>query len=213
MWAALAAAAAAVIGGVASRREGSRQREFANRQSSSAHQRAMTDLRLAGLNPILAAQQPAASPTPSTPDPGRGLTSGGIAAASLMLERKKVAADVDLKTSTARKLDEETNIRHFDTEGARWKAQLFRRLNQMLQGAPSGTGILDMLNKIIGGDTSKSSAKRLLGPKQKWHHDVWKRPKKQRKPRIFRPGDTIPPHTKGRWTKGPDGILIFKETD
>ncbi len=212
IWPAVIAAGAAIAGSVSSRREGGRQRRFARTMSSSAYQRAMTDLRLAGLNPILAARDPAASPTPSTPDPGRALTQGGIAAAQLTLAKKAVTAKATMDQASARNIDAQTLIRNEEVEGAKWDVQWKKRLNAMLEGVPNAPSFNKVMESILGKD--ENSAKAL---KSGMLPDVWKRPSKptrkrsSKKLRIFGKGDTIPPNTKGRWHKTKDGIMVFKE--
>ncbi|NTU74443.1 hypothetical protein HGB07_10035 [Candidatus Roizmanbacteria bacterium] len=62
-------AASSLLGGVmansASAREAQKNRDFQERMSSTAHQREVTDLRKAGLNPILSSTGGAGSSTPS----------------------------------------------------------------------------------------------------------------------------------------------------
>lgn len=49
---------------------GKSQQRFAERMSSTAHQREVADLRAAGLNPIMSANRGASTPTPSIPNLG-----------------------------------------------------------------------------------------------------------------------------------------------
>jgi len=93
---AAAASAVSAVGGIfgasAQRRfnarEAQKARDFQERMSSSAYQRSMADMRLAGLNPILAYQQGGSS-TPSgamahgSPNLGEAFAKGGLMGAQL----------------------------------------------------------------------------------------------------------------------------------
>ncbi len=204
----------AVIGAVSGSRrtqaEGKSQRKFARDQSGSAYQRAMSDLRLAGLNPILAGQQPSASPTPSVPDPGRSLTQGGMNVESLKIAREGVTAKATMDRAAAENLKAQTLIRNEEVEGAKWDVQWKKRLNTMLEGVPHAPKFKSIMDTILG--TTKSSAKAL---KSGMLPDVWSRPAKPKnktgKPRIFGKLSSVPRGVKVRKIDRGDGIIYYKE--
>lgn len=101
----MGAAAAGAIGGlfgglmsaVMSAAEAKKQRDFIERMENTRYQRTMNDMRMAGLNPLLAYKQGAGSTSPGgiaqVPDLGRAFSGGMTAGAS--------AKDVSTRSSLA----------------------------------------------------------------------------------------------------------------
>lgn len=139
-----AAAGGSLLGtlysGETSAKEARKNRDFQAHMSSTAHQREVADLRLAGLNPILSAQGSGAS-TPSgatadVPDYGKSATDAISSAVSIRQQKKQFEqidtgientnADIENKKETAKLIANQVATSALDVKSKEMQNKLMK---------------------------------------------------------------------------------------
>lgn len=114
MWEALASAAGGLVGGgidtLVNLNQARINRQFQLNMSSTAYQRAMADMKAAGLNPMLAYQQGGASTSGGATASGemREAGRGAASAAQIMMDQKRVNNETKVADAQEKKLSAET---------------------------------------------------------------------------------------------------------
>lgn len=135
MWPAIIAAAASLAGGImgnkASAKEAEKNRDFQEEMSNSAFQRQVQDMRLAGINPMLAAKVGGAStPTGSQASQSDFVTpavNAGTSAYNASLQTQAVKANVENTNADTVKKGEEAELIRIEKNKAAASAPLIEQ--------------------------------------------------------------------------------------
>jgi hypothetical protein len=156
---ATSAGGGSLLGGIATglfgRSSAKQTNEQTERLSSTAHQRAMTDLRLAGLNPILSATggMGSGASTPQLKDPGEAMVKGVGTGASSALQAARMNQELKNLVAQEELTDEQKKAIQYGVPGK-------------TLGTLAIDKTLGVVDKVL--DTKpKSSAKSVIRPNKK----------------------------------------------
>lgn len=154
---------------IASAKQARLQREWQERMSSTAHQRAVKDLRAAGLNPVLSAMGGLQSSTPS----------GGVAAQAQMqtnavatgLNAYKLMQEIKNLQATERNIGSQTDLNEADLKKRSFWGDLYQWLTDSRKAtseniATTGKGALEMFKEKEKAKAEKQRKQKELNHRQ-----------------------------------------------